>query len=255
MSQTEKIKYLLEEVKRLEGLLAGIQDAAIYPVSFFDQSFDLTRKLLKELYQIEANQVETLRKQMEARQAMLQEILLQTPTPEPVPEPELVPNEDEISSEALEAVSEDTQEEIASGLEEEPEILQEPEAGETIEPSPGPGPVSAVRDEKTIEELLREYAPSSQPLSPAEKNTACLGDIIEKKNLADFRKAFSLNDRFYFRRELFANDDSKMNEAIADLNELESLEDSLDYINNKMRWNPEDKPVADFICLLEKRFL
>ncbi|MCC8153392.1 MAG: hypothetical protein LIP01_03745 [Tannerellaceae bacterium] len=205
MTDKEKIVSLLQEVKRLEELLNGVRNAEIYPVSFFNESFELTRSLLHDLCQLEKEQVETLHAQMELRQAMLQE------TP-PVTE---------------EVIPESTNTEI---IEE-----QKPE-------------------EKTIEELLREYAPAPQPLIP-EKNTTSLSDIMEKKQLADFRKAFSLNDRFYFLRELFAGDDIRMNEVIADLNEIQSLEDSLDYINNKMRWNPEDKPVADFILLLEKRFL
>ena len=79
-----------------------------------------------------------------------------------------------------------------------------------------------------------------------------LNDILEKKNLSDFRKAFSLNDRFRFRRELFGGNEEKMNKAISDLNDLSSYEESVTYLNKVLNWNIEDASVADFIKLLEK---
>ena len=44
-------------------------------------------------------------------------------------------------------------------------------------------------------------------------------------------------------------------EVINDLNDLHSYEDSVTYLNNELKWNIEDEAVADFIKLLEKRFL
>ena len=82
-----------------------------------------------------------------------------------------------------------------------------------------------------------------------------LTKLMEKKNFSDFRKAFSLNDRFRFRRELFGGDEARMNKVINDLNDLHSYEDSVTYLNNELKWNIEDEAVADFIKLLEKRFL
>ena len=46
-----------------------------------------------------------------------------------------------------------------------------------------------------------------------------------------------------------------MNKAIDELNELHSYEDSISYLNDELKWNIEDEAVADFIKLLEKRFL
>ncbi len=89
----------------------------------------------------------------------------------------------------------------------------------------------------------------------ADKQGVSLSDMLEKKNLSDFRKAFSLNDRFRFRRELFGGDEEKMNKAIADLNGIRSYEDSVAYLNDRLKWNVEDEAVADFLKLLEKRFL
>ncbi len=82
-----------------------------------------------------------------------------------------------------------------------------------------------------------------------------LSEILEKKILSDFRKAFSLNDRFRFRRELFGGDENRMNKAITDLNDIHSVEESITYLHQELQWNIEDESVADFLKLIEKRFM
>ncbi|WP_165155927.1 hypothetical protein [Parabacteroides sp. ZJ-118] len=109
-------------------------------------------------------------------------------------------------------------------------------------------------------ELAQVQEPIDETITPiiedqiSHKSGISLNDILEKKNLSDFRKAFSLNDRFRFKRELFGGNEEKMNGAIADLNDLTSYEESVTYLNNVLNWNLEDASVADFIKLLEKRF-
>lgn len=87
------------------------------------------------------------------------------------------------------------------------------------------------------------------------KSNISLHDILEKKNLSDFRKAFSLNDRFRFKRELFKGDENLMNQVISTLNEIHTLQDSLEYVKTQLRWDMNDETVQDFIKLLDKRFI
>lgn len=96
---------------------------------------------------------------------------------------------------------------------------------------------------------------ATQTPMPADKSTTSLHDLLEKKQLADFRKAFSLNDRFLFRKELFEGDDDKMNQAISDLNQMQTYNQSILYLKEVLAWNMEDAQVGDFVKLLEKRFL
>ena len=205
MANKEKIDYLLIDIRELEKLVAGMRDAEIYPASFFNQTFQLTHKVLKELHTLEEFQLEALRKQMEEHQRLIDSIPVSKPLqmPEVQPAPEVSPT--------IEVVQ-----------------VQEPVVEEPIE-----------IPHKTI---------------LADKSSISLNDILEKKNLSDFRKAFSLNDRFRFRRELFGGNEEKMNKAIADLNDLSSYEESVTYLNKVLNWNIEDASVADFIKLLEKRF-
>lgn len=234
MANKEKIDYLLLDIKELETLIAAMRDAEVYPVSFFSQTFNLTHKILNDLHSLETSQIDMLRKQMEAHQALIQSL------PHPVAAP--MPVAEEPKAEEKPAV--------------EPEIVREPERE----------PVREVIVEKT-EIVAEEKAPvEPEPAAPmqsetphkavtADKPGVFLSDLLEKKQLSDFRKAFSLNDRFRFRRELFGGDEAKMNKAIADLNDMHSYEESVTYLNNELKWNIDDEAVADFIKLLEKRFL
>lgn len=117
-----------------------------------------------------------------------------------------------------------------------------------------PAPIPA-KPEPVIQEQETPAVEASGKVIPAERPGLFLNDLLEKKNFSDFRKAFSLNDRFRFRRELFGGDEARMNKVINDLNDLHSYEDSVTYLNNELKWNIEDEAVADFIKLLEKRFL
>lgn len=228
MANKEKIDYLLLDIKELETLIAGMRDAEVYPVSFFSQTFNLTHKILNDLHSLETAQIEMLRKQMEAHQALIQSLPNPVATVAPAPE-EYKPKVKE------------------------PEVKEEPVAEPVIVPEPKMEPVQEVIIEKT--EIVTEQSEPPHKSVTSEKQNVFLSDILEKKNLSDFRKAFSLNDRFRFRRELFGGNEEKMNKAITDLNDIHSYEESVTYLNNELKWNIEDEAVADFIKLLEKRFL
>ncbi|MDR2389554.1 MAG: hypothetical protein LBD89_07200 [Tannerellaceae bacterium] len=182
MTNKEKIDGLIADISELEGLVAGMRDMEICPLSFFSQTFDLAYKIIRDLHVLEGLQIDVFQKQMEEYQQIIEATLLLQET-----------------------------------------HLESPAEKPTFEPV-------------------------------AEKSPVSLNEVLEKKNLSDFRKAFSLNDRFYFRRELFGDDEAKMNKVISDLNNMQSYEESMKYLHDKQNWNTESAPVADFFALLEKRF-
>lgn len=215
MANKEKIDYLLLDIRELENQVAGMRDAEVYPVSFFSRTFTLAHKILNDLHTVETIQLEQLHKQMEEHQKLLNAIPLIPAAEQPVFE--------------------------------EPELpVPQPEI-RRVEPEREPEPV-VIPEIKEIPEVHHK------PLL-IEKQGVSLNEILEKQSLSDFRKAFSLNDRFRFRRELFGGDEARMNKAISDLNEIHSYEESVTYLNNELKWNVEDAAVADFMKLLEKRFL
>lgn len=114
-----------------------------------------------------------------------------------------------------------------------------------IDSVPPPQPLPAVTEDTPAVTIAAETDPHKH---------ATLNDVIGKGHLGDLRKAFVLNDKFYFRKELFDGSEDRMNRAIADLNGIQSLEQSLAYIREQLRWD-ENNPVAtEFISFIEKRF-
>lgn len=254
MANKEKIDYLLLDLKELETLIAGMRDAEVYPVSFFSQTFHLTHKVLNDLHSLETAQIEMLREQMEAHQALIQSL----PNPAAAPMP-IVPEVQEVQEVQEEPVAEtvivrepevkvEVKEPVREIIIEKPEIIIEEK--KVVQPE-------TVIQAEIITSSAKPEKPAEAPHKTitTEKQGVFLSDLLEKKNLSDFRKAFSLNDRFRFRRELFGGDEEKMNKAITDLNDIHSYEESVAYLNNELKWNIEDEAVADFIKLLEKRFL
>lgn len=254
MANKEKIDYLLLDLKELETLIAGMRDAEVYPVSFFSQTFNLTHKVLNDLHSLETAQIEMLREQMEAHQALIQSL----PNPAAAPMP-IVPEVQEVQEVQEEPVAEtvivrepevkvEVKEPVREIIIEKPEIIIEEK--KVVQPE-------TVIQAEIITSSAKPEKPAEAPHKTitTEKQGVFLSDLLEKKNLSDFRKAFSLNDRFRFRRELFGGDEEKMNKAITDLNDIHSYEESVAYLNNELKWNIEDEAVADFIKLLEKRFL
>lgn len=275
MANKEKIDYLLLDIKELETLIAGMRDAEVYPVSFFSQTFNLTHKILNDLHSLETAQIEMLRKQMEAHQALIQSLpnpaATTIPVPETeikkepvaetviIPEPEVAPTKEVIIEQQVIIPEEKIEEKVVIEQAEvhQPEIVT-PEPITTVQPeqvqpeSVQPAPRLS-EPAQAIEHKIQLETPHKTVV--ADKQGVFLSDILEKKNLSDFRKAFSLNDRFRFRRELFGGNEDKMNKAITDLNDIHSYEESVTYLNNELKWNIEDEAVADFLKLLEKRFL
>ena len=102
-----------------------------------------------------------------------------------------------------------------------------------------------------------EVPPTPSAASPSfrEKAEPSLNDKMEKRKLTDLRKAFTLNDRFRFCRELFGGDEERMNRVVGELNETYSYETSLAHLKSVTDWDFENDSVLDFLKLVERRFL
>lgn len=249
MTNKEKIDNLSIDAKQLEMVISEMKDAEFYPATFFEQAFQLGHKILKDLNTLEVSQLENLRKQLEEHQRIIDSIPVKESTKIYAPTPATDTNCMEETP--LETISDSqtiSDKETFSEDNKRVEYNSNKDNGETFEETTIETPQTIISSNET--EINTVHRPSIS----CEKSNVSLNDILEKKNLSDFRKAFSLNDRFRFRRELFGGDEDKMNKVIADLNQLCSYEDSIAYINNVLKWNTEEASVADFIKLLEKRF-
>ena len=240
MENKEKIDYLLVDIRELEKMVASMRDNEIYSVSFFSQSFSMIQKIIASLHSLEADQVILFRKQMEAHQAFLEETNAKAHSWE-------MPETEATDKQVVEQGITEEKAIITDIKEEKPNTEEETDIQEIQITEEKP----IVEEEKNISETRQQPVVSFDQTIP---HTVSLNEILEKQILTDFRKALSLNDRFRFRRELFGGDENMMNKAITDLNEIQSYEESVAYLDKELKWNIENEAVADFLKLLEKRF-
>ena len=117
-------------------------------------------------------------------------------------------------------------------------------------------PVAIAATQGSHEPAKVDVETSYTEKSPEKKVvTASLNDVMEKNNIMDLRKAFSLNDRFRYRKELFGGNEELMYKVIAALNNKGSFKDSITFIEEKLHWDFSDPIVKEFIKVLEIRFL
>ena len=137
----------------------------------------------------------------------------------------------------------------------EPTPVSEPESTPVSEPEPTPvdepEPVEAptpapeeVEPEAEAEEF--EPDPDDQPLT--------LDEALQRDMTKDLRQAFSLNDRYRYRRELFGNSDSVMNETLNLIEAMHSFDEAEDYFYNDLQWEHDSPEVADFMVIIKNHF-
>ena len=101
-------------------------------------------------------------------------------------------------------------------------------------------------EEENTEEIIEEEEPAT-PVT--------LEEALQRQQAKELRKAFSLNDRFRFRRELFGNSDIRMNETLSLIDAMQSYEEAEDYILNDLNWDVENPAVAEFMKIVQKHIL
>lgn len=82
-----------------------------------------------------------------------------------------------------------------------------------------------------------------------------LDELLSRREAKDLRKAFTLNDKFRFRRELFCNNDPLFISTLDTLQQMSTLEEALEYLRDTMGWDLEDEEVADFVAIITNHYL
>lgn len=276
MIKEDKIEQLLDEISELEKLVKTIKLDDDLSIRTLSECGNITFSILEHIKQLEAEKIRIMSVRMAEQQEELMRLtalfekyqtsaeMYKEHIAAPVPKVETIQeNEVEVvesepeKQESVETTEKTEEVVVAAETCPEEKVEVEEKATEIVEETIDTPVVK--EEEKAEETAVPEVHETAAPVIPTvieeRSQPLSLNDIIEKRQLSDFRKAFSLNDRFRFRRELFGNSDEKMNEAIDCLNNKQSYEDSLNYIISELHWNMEDETVADFVKLLERRFV
>ena len=74
------------------------------------------------------------------------------------------------------------------------------------------------------------------------------------KPVDDIRQAISLGDRFLYQRELFGQNAELMQRTLTEINELQSFDEAMSYINSRFQWDTESNSYQQFVVSLHRRF-
>ena len=250
---------MLREVLELEGLLMVADSRG-------DETPDAVFTLIKE-------KIEQLREYTSCLPdvAVDEEVDEQEPVVEPEDEPEAEP-EEEIEPEIEAELEPEVEAELEPEVEAEPEIEEdpEPELEEELEAEPEieEEPESELEEEieaEPEEELEPEIVPEieAEPEPEIIKNVdetapeaiITLDEAFIRNKAKDLKSAFSLNDTFRFRRELFGNSAADMNDAIDLVNAMNSYEEAEDYFINDLGWDAESDEVGEFMEIIRNHFI
>lgn len=140
----------------------------------------------------------------------------------------------------------------------EPEPIAEPMPGttveiETVEPEPEEEEDSEPEDEPEPEEE-EIVMPQYDTTETDNEEPIRLDEKLARENSRNLRKAFSLNDMFRFRRELFGNSATEMTDTLNLVEAMSSLSEANDYFYNDLEWDASNPEVQDFMDIIAKHF-
>lgn len=122
---------------------------------------------------------------------------------------------------------------VVEPVDEAPEVIQDSYTDEA--------PEAIVHAEVEAPEDVQETDAKDSEVTEAE---------IVTEDKTRLLKAFTLNDRFRFRRELFAGDDEDFHETLKLLADMDSYAEACDYLYNDMMWDRSDPVVKEFMDIV-----
>ena len=134
-----------------------------------------------------------------------------------------------------------------------PEILPEDDrelADITVEfIMPDEDEVPEPEEEMPTPPVPTEFPEVDEPQAPLR-----VDEKLQRTLSKDIRKAFSVNDRFRFQRELFAGSANAMNTAIEHIEIMRSYGNAELYFYSQLNWDRENEVVQDFMNIVRNHF-
>lgn len=172
-----------------------------------------------------------------------------------------------VDEDAAEVVDEEPQPEpeVTIVVTEEPEPAIEPEPTvepkEEAEPEPESIEEEIIAQEAAAEDQEPEIASDAEPVTADDFKTdeedeepVRLDEALQRNMVKDLHHAFSLNDRFRYRRELFGNSDQVMEETLNHIESMATFDEAENYFYNDLEWEYDSPEVADFMVIIKNYF-
>lgn len=239
------IRKMIAEAYELEGflLLADNRgaDTPEYVFTAIGEKLDRLQMLLGEREGDEGEET-----QEDA--CMVENDVADAVSEEPEPEPE-------------EDVAEVTAEQVADGEydnEQEPMVElvldDEPTAEPTAEPDAETPNVADETEDVEAEDNIEEETEANEKASD-DSEPLRLDEKLQRSRSKDLKSAFSLNDTFRFRRELFGNSAAEMTDALHMVEAMHSFDEAEDYFYGDLGWDRESDDVKEFMAIIKNHFL
>lgn len=249
------IRKMIAEAYELEGLLLLADnrgaDTPEYVFTAIGEKLDRLQMLLgeREGDEGEETQKDACMVENDVADAGSEEPVVDAPeSEEPEPEPE-------------EDVAEVTAEQVADGEydnEQEPMVElvldDEPTAEPTAEPDAETPNVADETEDVEAEDNIEEETEANEKTSD-DSGPLRLDEKLQRSRSKDLKSAFSLNDTFRFRRELFGNSAAEMTDALHMVEAMHSFDEAEDYFYGDLGWDRESDDVKEFMAIIKNHFL
>lgn len=235
------IRKMIAEAYELEGLLLLADnrgaDTPEYVFTAIGEKLDRLQMLLGEREGDEGEET-----QEDA--CMVENDVADAGSEEPEPEPE-------------EDVAEVTAEQVADGEydnEQEPMVELVLDDEPTAEPDAETPNVADETEDVEAEDNIEEETEANEKASD-DSEPLRLDEKLQRSRSKDLKSAFSLNDTFRFRRELFGNSAAEMTDAIHMVEAMHSFDEAEDYFYGDLGWDRESDDVKEFMAIIKNHFL
>jgi len=171
---------------------------------------------------------------------MLQGGIMSLPFPRERAEAEI---EKKIAREEEREAEAEAKAEVKKAVEEKSENSENSESSENSENS------------ETSEPTESPEAPILRPtVGEAMETPETLDERIARERARDIKKAFTLNDKFRFRRELFHDSQEEFDETLDVISGMSSFAEAEEYFYNDLCWDPVNPEVKAFMEIVSKHF-
>lgn len=235
------IRKMIAEAYELEGLLLLADnrgaDTPEYVFTAIGEKLDRLQMLLGEREGDEGEET-----QEDA--CMVENDVADAGSEEPEPEPE-------------EDVAEVTAEQVADGEydnEQEPMVELVLDDEPTAEPDAETPDVADETEDVEAEDNIEEEPEANEKASD-DSEPMRLDEKLQRSRSKDLKSAFSLNDTFRFRRELFGNSAAEMTDALHMVEAMHSFDEAEDYFYGDLGWDRESDDVKEFMAIIKNHFL
>ena len=235
------IRKMIAEAYELEGLLLLADnrgaDTPEYVFTAIGEKLDRLQMLLGEREGDEGEE-------MQEDACMVENDVADAGSEEPEPEPE-------------EDVAEVTAEQVADGEydnEQEPMVELVLDDEPTAEPDAETPNVADETEDVEAEDNIEEETEANEKASD-DSEPLRLDEKLQRSRSKDLKSAFSLNDTFRFRRELFGNSAAEMTDALHMVEAMHSFDEAEDYLYGDLGWDRESDDVKEFMAIIKNHFL